>query len=250
MQMFHFKNKHFMKKSLLTAVVAVGTCFSAMAQTADHFESDALKPTSRNFTTEFGLTGGMLNSDFKLVDGGLLKFRYFLHDDLALRLGMNISHNAETTKYFNSGNTANGTLVESSFGMTLNLGIEKHLPGTRNLSPYVGGDLMIATSKDRVVGTEIDYSNDDFRTGYSFESKGPKSFGFGVRGIIGADFYVMKHVFIGVEAGLGFMYATEGDYEFTVTTPSNTNTTNIKGTKGAFEFSPHMTAGVRLGFVF
>lgn len=239
-----------MKKSFLTAAVAVGTCFSAMAQTADHFESDALKPSSKHFSTEFALTGGMLDSDFKLIDGGLLKFRYFLHDDLALRLGMNITHNAETTKYYNSGNTANGTLVESSFGINLNLGIEKHFPGTRNLSPYIGGDLLIVGSKDRIDATEIDFSSDSYRSGYSYEGTGPKSFGFGVRGVIGADFYVMKHVFIGVEAGLGLVYASEGDYDFTVSTPNTSVTNTIKGEKGVFNFSPHMTAGVRLGFVF
>lgn len=239
-----------MKKSLLTAVLAVGTCFSAMAQTADHFQSDALKPTANSLSTEFGLTGGILNSDFNLAEGGLLKFRYFLHEDLAFRLGLNLANTTERTKVFNPTNTENGSLIENQFAFQLNLGIEKHFAGTRNLSPYVGGDIIIANLMSREEGTEVDYHTNSYALGHSFKTNGPKQLAIGVRGVIGADFYVMKHVYIGAEAGLGFYYGSEADYSTVITTPAGTTTHDINGVSSDLILTPQMTAGVRIGFIF
>lgn len=239
-----------MKKSLLTAALAVGTTVSAMAQTTDHFPSDALKPTANSFSTEFGLTGGIINSDFNLAEGGLLKFRYFLHEDLAFRLGFNISNYSDRNKVFNNNFTEHGSIVENHFNFQLNIGVEKHFTGTRNLSPYVGGDIVIGHFKSKVEGTDVEYLTESFAAGHGFKTTGPKDFSIGVRGVIGADFYVMKHVYIGAEAGLGLFYAKEGNYKTEVSTPNSNASYDIKGVESDLLLSPQMTAGVRIGFVF
>ena len=83
--------------------------------------------------------------------------------------------------------------------------------------------------------------------------KGANGFGFGARGVFGADYYFAKKVFLGVEAGLQLMYTSTGK---TVTTSetktgavvTTTNTEVPGGNK--FNISSQLTAGLRLGFVF
>jgi len=215
-------------------------------------KANDMKPGKGDVTAEFGLSGGIINSDFHLNEGtsGLLRGRFFLSNSLALRVGVNIGFDKQTTNFYGTGTFDGevGTEKNSSSLFLLNVGIEKHFAGTKRLSPYVGADLMFGSNSQKSVLDNTDGSIyvDDFNS----EVKGPGAFGFGLRGVIGADYYFAKHVYLGVEGGLGFMSVKDGETTTTVTTGGTSTTVTTESAGSNFGFSPSVITGVRIGFVF
>lgn len=252
-----------MKKSFILLALAVGGfCFSAQAQhhrdrddhdvvPNKHFIDQHLKAEKGEITTEFGLAGGLNNADFKLNEGGagLLRGRYFVKNDLALRLGFSLGLNHDKNNIY-GGATGNmvGTEKINNTNFLLNLGIEKHFAGTANLSPYVGGDLLFGISgkKQNLENTDGDVYIADF----SSEIKGPGALSFGIRGVVGADYYIAKHVYLGAEAGLGFLYSHEGETKVTSTVAGHSSSHTIKSAGNSYELNPSVITGIRIGFVF
>ncbi|TZF84098.1 hypothetical protein FW774_11705 [Pedobacter sp. BS3] len=223
------------------AFLFLGLAISGLAVQAQDF-----KPAKGDITTEFGLTGGINSTNFTLNEsatGGLLRFRYFQSEGLAYRLGFNVSSSSDKTNVYGP-NDEKGTLTQSQTVFVVNLGVEKHFAGTERLSPYAGGDILIGamSQKDKAE----DYAGGAYAANTNSEVKGPGTFGFGLRGIVGADYYIAKHLFLGAEAGFGFLYAKEGE---TKTTASGTTTT-VKSAGSNFALSPSVITGVRIGFVF
>lgn len=235
-----------MKKVLLSAVALVAFTF-ANAQETD----GGYKPKKGTITTEVGLVGGLNNTDFALNSNATttaVKFRYFFKDDMALRIGLGV--NSNKTEQVDNSNPANvGTLINRNSNNLINLGIEKHFTGADRLSTYAGADLLIGFK-----GAKGEYSEN----GYSYEIKGATidpstgnpagnaSTDFGFRLFTGADYYITKKVFLGVEAGLNFLSSKQKDIEITETGSPNVN---IAGGKSG-GFSTNVIGGVRIGYQF
>lgn len=130
---------------------------------------------------------------------------------------------------------------ESGFGFGLGFGIEKHFTGTERLSPYVGGDVLLGFSNASKKETTT-IAN----TTTVSQVKGPNDFMFGIRGVFGADYYFAKRIFLGVEAGLGLIYKSEGDITTSVTGQDDVV---VKG-GSTFKISPTVVTGIRLGYAF
>lgn len=234
-----------MKKGLLIAGLAL---FGAAAQAQD------LKPVAGDVTTEFGLTGGVNRTNFKLNDGaGMLRFRYFQKEDIAFRLGFNVESTNDKTNVFGP-NGSKGTITESATKVLINLGVEKHFAGTARLSPYVGADLLFGTGSSKVktenailAGNPATgaYANDTF-----MDAKAPSYTSIGLRGVIGADYYIAKRLFLGVEAGLGFAYEKQGKSETTTRVGNTTTTTKFDSAGSTNTISPSVITGLRVGFAF
>lgn len=233
-----------MKKAILLFGFAA-VSFAAQAQVNDEFKS--FKPTKGDVTTELGLAGGLNNADFKLNESGLLRFRYFVKENLAFRLGVNVSSNSNTEKFYDAG-SAEGKKVTRNNGVLLNLGIEKHFSGTPRLSPYVAGDILLGLN-----GGSVKMDNTDgnvYISQVSSKRTGPGTFSFGVRGVVGADYYIAKHVYVGAEAGLGVLNSIEGKTKTTTTIPGKTTTVETKSAGSTMELNPSVITGIRIGFVF
>lgn len=235
-----------MKKTILLAL-ATATAFAANAQHGSEFVS--FKPKKGDVTAEFGLTGGILNSDFTKNEGsnGLLRGRIFLKNNLALRGGFDLGVSSETTNIYGVG-TQVGESTETFTKFNLNVGIEKHFKGTHRLSPYVGGDIVFG-----VVGYNLNNENTDgtsYYNNYSSEVKGPADVKLGIRGVMGADYYFAKNVYLGVEAGLQIANTFGGERSVTVNNGGSTTTTTFKPVKNNFDIGTSIVTGVRLGFVF
>jgi hypothetical protein len=246
-----------MKKLKFIAVMLI-LSFGAAAQ--------EYKPVAGDVTAEVGLTGGLLNSSLSLAPSAFttkagnpvptLRFRYFLQDKLAIRVGANFTSSTTTTNFYEAApGTGSGydKLANSLFGM--NLGIEKHFAGSDRLSTYAGADLLFQTT-----GASEKMSNSANGTSYTAgasgtvsgnNANGNNSLGIGVRVITGADYYFVEKVYIGGEFGFGFISSTNGEVKTSTTTPAGV-TTNVtsKSTGGAFNIAPSMTAGVRIGYRF
>ena len=232
-----------MKKVLLTAAAVM--TFGLM--NAQEETTSAYKPVTGTITTEVNLNGGLNNANFNL-NTGALKFRYFLKDDMALRLGLGINSDKNET-VDNSDPTNVATLINKNSNNLINLGIEKHFAGSERLSTYAGADLLIgfkgASAEVTANGysLNVDGANIDPATG---DYEGNASTDLGFRLFTGADYYITKKVFLGVEAGLNFLTSSQKDIEITETGSPNEN---IAGGKSG-GFSTNVIGGVRIGFQF
>ena len=227
-----------MKKVLLT-VAAVMTFGLMNAQ--EETSTSAYKPVKGTIATEVSLTGGLNNADFNLNEGAL-KFRYFFKEDMALRLGLGLNSNkTEDIDDTNPLNVETETFKSST--TTLKLGIEKHFAGAERLSTYAGADLLIGFRgasyefTDNTTTVEVDGADTNGNTAGS-------SFGLGL--FTGADYYITKKVFLGVEAGINFMAGKDKD--ITVSSTGNPDVTTA-GNKNA-AIATQVVGGVRIGFQF
>lgn len=266
-----------MKKLVLSSAI-LAAFMSANAQEALSAPTVAFKPTSGNVAVELGLTGGIQNTATSLSSSGntfpgMLKVRYFLADDLALRASFNFSTGSQTSKAYeikNGKQTDNvGTRKVSSSFYGVNLGLEKHFTGTERLSTYIGGDLSLGASGVSV--NEEKYFNGAYNEDRSQKIKrwngidpnGPDGedarfggFGFGLRAVTGADYYFVKKVYLGAEAGWGFFAFRNSGYKAEITAPdpvtgeTETNTIEFKSSGGSFSLTPQVVASVRIGYIF
>ncbi len=216
-----------MKKLFITALTFASVLSAANAQ--------EFKASKGNVTADLSLfTKGIFATESPVVlNGGMLKGRYFLSDDLAFRGAFNL-----TTK--SNKDTSNEDLVkkESASQFGLRLGLEKHFAGTDHLSPYIGGELgmsYLSTS-----------SSSEPKQGDKTKIEGPNTIGFGAGVFLGADYYIVKNVYLGVEAGLNFATNSVGSVKNTV------GSNSTEGTKqgSVTGFSVGANAGFKLGFVF
>lgn len=196
-------------------------------------ESISYKPTEGTLTTEVGLNGGLNNAEIDL-NGGVVKFRYFLKDDIALRAGLGLNSSTEENP-FTGGNQ---TIKESE--NAVKLGIEKHFAGTNRLSTYAGAELIIGFGKD---SEENSLDNGDF------ENQEQKHSGFGLGVFTGADYYIAQKVYLGVEAGLTFLTEKTKDAEFSSRTGGVTVSDSTPGSKGS-SFETAAFGGIRIGYQF
>jgi len=189
-----------------------------------------------------------------------IKLRYFISNDLAIRVGFNINSTKIDITTTNPYGTNPYTLEENKKTslLGLNAGIEKHFLGTRRLSPYVGVELAIANkSSSHIINdgsTEttiegawrtVSLVNNSFVYGYEEKAY----FQYGVNLIGGFDFYVAKHFFLGYEIAFEFFNKEYKGVDITtVGTPFPQDNPDSKETE--FSLGPNLLNGIRIGYVF
>lgn len=213
------------------------------------------KPVQGDLLAEIGLFGGdVVNLSSSAFGTPQLKFRYFIQDQIAIRAGLNLSQHAETQKVYGAnGETGSQKSMNSIWGV--NAGLEKHFTGTGRLSTYVGADISLqivgASGKRENTTDGANYTADFTQKLRGTNYNGDNSaFGFGLRGVTGADYYFVDKVYLGAELGWGFTAMTEGKAKAETTTGGVTNTIDVKSSGGTFDLMPSLTAGVRIGYRF
>ena len=153
-----------MKKLFTIAAISI----FAVTSYAQEEKVGGYKPCEGTVTTEVSLTGGLNASKFELNTSGA-KFRYFLKEDLALRLGLNVGNTKEET--VSNADPANAiTTTDKTSDFSVNLGVEKHFIGSERLSTYAGADLVIGsgtTNKD-IINQNGDYKKTSGGVGSRF----------------------------------------------------------------------------------
>lgn len=316
-----------MKKTFLSLGILSAFAMSANAQ--DAASASEFKPSAGNITVEVNANSPFKGSDEMFsLNNSALRFRYFLSESLAIRLGIHISGNRQkqdygtTTDYSGNttgnapssgnGNSSSNPSYKATTSNTLVAiapGIEVHKNVSERLSVYYGGyvDFAIQTARGKVEGTPTSSnatSNPGTSTStsasgsYTYEIKGaelaltatapsgtwnasdnsltrpnnlPGRSGtraftrFGVVGVLGADFYVTKALYLGLEMGVGLastaykkVTVTENATDIvtttngvTPTTPvSSYNSTTVENRDTEFGVSPLINTSFRLGFWF
>ena len=231
-------------------------------------EMSDYKPTKGTVTTEVGLTGGLGNSGFNLNTstslGGAptLKFRYFYKDNIAFRLGFSSVRSAFNTDPSTTVTTSpvatpvppftpNTTTFKSTNFFGINIGAEKHFKGSDRLSTFVGADLLIGTKSslteivNNTTATTSSKLTDKNATGASF-------FGLGL--FTGADYYIAKKVYLGVELGITFLRSSIKDNIVTNENTSGSTVTTVETTTADsgsnFDIATALNGGVRIGYQF
>ena len=157
-----------------------------------------------------------------------IKFRKFTDDYNAIRLEVFLGMNSDKSVSMQEGE--NGLVDDpneltysknSGFDLSIRPGIEKHFDGTSRLSPYVGAALNIDYSSSSSTeeywspneqGSLTDVNPDNDFDDYAVWDQTVKdgSFGFGLAGLAGMDFYFADNIYLGVEFGFGLNFTSMG----------------------------------------
>ncbi|GGK76798.1 outer membrane beta-barrel protein [Rufibacter glacialis] len=220
-----------LKKFFLAASFCFTLGSAAMAQ-----DGGGIKPAAGEVTAEVQLS----LTDGSTVGLGLnqLRGRYFLSPTTAVRASFTMEVQNDD---FNDDFNRTSTLLQFAPG------IEKHFAGTDRLSPYVGGEIRITKLYSSQESDNLDIEGAWSNSGNSNNLTNRNYFGWGLGVVAGADYYFAKHVYLGVEFGLGIQYRTEGEVDIK---PSTGPTRTLEGENGFFRLGSSVNSGLRLGFVF
>lgn len=185
-----------------------------------------------------------------------VSFRLFNSASSAIRIKANISYTNSTTLTQEADATLNlAELTDhySAISISLRPGIEKHFAGTERLSPYIGAEAIIGfrTSTDKneyqdfaalptVTVYEQTWKNADAGDGLSF----------GVAAVAGADFYIAKKIYLGVELNYGLYYSLATNVKYSNTDPAIDDSESKVGSSGTFSFQPGTMGLFKIGFLF
>jgi hypothetical protein len=171
-----------------------------------------------------------------------LRLRKFVSEQNAVRLGFSLGLRNQTP----FENTS-----QSSFEINLRPGYEHHFTGTERLSPYIGFDVDFAIKSSTYSDDRTSAQNPGpySKISGAWDSNGTER-GFtrlGANFLIGADYYIIKRLYLGIEFGYGFQVISSSD--ITLTPRVGTAPTPAKGGT-VFQVGPNYNSSLRLGFVF
>lgn len=227
----------------------------------------AQKPTTGNITAEVNVNlnnlglfhGSGSGSPFGLNYGGTsVRGRYFISDNMAARLGLNITSDNWKKRFLEKpdGTGDEGLRKRTSSTVSIKPGIEKHFTGGEKLSTYAGAELNISINSAKETWDK--YDGTGYNKDVTGEIKGAWSdtnatvfsgLGLGLNVFAGADYYFMEKVYLGLEFGLGVSRDVSKKVETTINV-AGTSTTTVTSGKWNVRINPYVVSGIRLGFIF
>lgn len=243
-------------KLKITILLSVTLLFSAMSyaqeeqKTFKQEEGDQAFEINFDPGSIFGSNGG---GQFDYLGG--IRYRTFISDESAFRIGVNISYIKDTQIIQQEDQGGNNDLVElkdksSEFGISLLGGKEFHFTGTKRLSPFVGYQGLIGYSRTvRNTDVQPDLTDNDTYTNRWKNPNGTDGFSIGGGVFAGFDYYFVKNLYLGVELDFGFAYTKKLTTTFEHGDDNDFDTESKNGS--SFNISPSLTtANLRLGWIF
>ena len=218
-----------MKKILLT--LALASAFAVVS---------AQKPA----VGSMGFTGGI--QGFFAAGGsptGTLMFKYALQQDMAVRAAINFGTLAgngttvsDSTPALGGDGVTHTTTVKSGMAWSLSVGAQKSMPGTKNLEPYMGADVWFGSTSN---------GNTDMKQEWLIDGKGTvagvgavpgkkgdfiqsvttatSTMRYGVRAVVGMNYFFSENLAIGAEFGYGYMNASTSGGEVKTSSSATIN---------------------------
>lgn len=179
-----------------------------------------------------------------------LKGRFFIKNNLAARLSLGITGTTTTTNYTENpdGTGGIGKEEKSSNKFTIAAGVEKHFKGTERLSPFIGAEIAHSSGvTDEIARSNYDGTNyaPDFIQNILPGTTTTTSFNI----LLGADYYFVNHVYLGVEVSWGYQTGSTAQGEDTIFS-NNINSTTVTPSSDTHGWAVAANSGIRLGFVF
>ncbi len=200
-------------KKVFLALIFAATSMVAFAQ----------KPASGDHSFSFGVTGlsnlGVAAPHFT----GTLLFRHYISDNMAARVGLNLSTTSNKYSAMNDSIKFNS----SSTSWAISLGVQHDFTGTEKLEPYIGVDLVLgggSSKGDSTWMTGLGTTADTY--------KGGSTFRFGLVPCVGFNYYFTDWFAIGAEFGYGFTSTSTGEGTYTSSFTSGSTTTTISSKTG------------------
>ncbi len=239
-----------MKKVLISILCLLS--FSLLTAQDD----GGFKQTSGDKSLELQFDPGAIfnasNGNNVLSNGLGVRFRLFPSSGLAYRLNLNINYSSSNTLKQESDDLGNAELTTkgSDFGIFISPGIEKHFGGTKRLSPYIGAELNIGYHSSNI--------KDEIQAGAgapvyktTIKNSNPEDgLTIGAAAVAGADFYIAKKLYLGVELNYGVSYFMASKTKYTDTTPGIDDVETKVGKSNTFTFRPNALGVLRIGFLF
>jgi hypothetical protein len=255
-----------MKKTILS-VVAVATLFAASAKAQTTKDDGVLRNKKGevylpeagdwaigidatpflNYAGDFfGKTTSNSAPTFNFPNNNMvIQGKYFKTAQMAYRAGVRIGLGSNTNSnalnnLSDSTNTAQKTKV-SNTNIALTAGLEWRKGKTR-LQGYYGGELGImygggssTTNTYAIALSDASVTGSPSRV---TSSKTGNTFGFGVRGFVGVEYFIIPKLSIGGEFGWGIMFSTTAKGSSTSESKSGTTVTSktTDGAKGPSSF--------------
>ncbi|GIV24741.1 MAG: hypothetical protein KatS3mg026_0433 [Bacteroidia bacterium] len=180
--------------------------------------------------------------------------RYFLGDNLAIRVGLGLDVRNRTNKdYQNPDGTGGvGEEKESYSNFQLLPGVEYHFAGGEKLSTFAGAYLLVGIEGAKT--TRTNYTAGVYTSNFSQTVEGQSSLGrkgttFGLGLYSGFDWYFVEKLYLGVEWGLLFGSTSQGDVVTTTSAGGVTTVTKTAGGRGS-QFGVQALGALRLGYQF
>ena len=166
------------------------------------------------------------------------------------------NRNVATVLFDSKGDRVDAQDSYFQWALQFRPGVEYHFDGTKRLSPYVGGELILGFGSNKYTTESLNASDEiqtstikngtrDFNNQYLPWSYA-NGFSVGAGLISGFDYYIAENLFIGLEINYAFVYnkrnkvVVEVPDQETVETKSGSN----------WYFNPSAGANVRLGWAF
>jgi hypothetical protein len=240
-----------MKKLFITSTLFLSACTMIMAQDA----ATDLKPAAgaNNLELNFVPLGS------KPIQMTYVRYRRFLSDKTAFRLGVGVSYSSsKADSVRNSNVTVDATVSEkykkSSFGWNIKPGFEKHFEGTNRLSPYIGAELDLAGMSSKEITPTGTDAKDEWTIQTTKNANKGGYFRLGVNLVAGFDCYITKHIYLGTELGFGFQTVMYSDSKTTTQHPSSVTPTpkdpDPVDQGSEMNIGPNFNSAIRLGWVF
>jgi hypothetical protein len=178
----------------------------------------AQKPTGGTITAEVGLQGAI--NDIQIAPIAGARVRYFLEDNLAVRIGLNLTSQSQTNRAYENPDGTGGVGEEklSYFLFGFRPGVEYHFAGGEKLSTFAGAQLILEFTSAKT--TRTNYAAGGYQANFSQTIDGQatigripynKSTSFGLGLYSGFDWYFTEKVYLGIEWGLNFLRTSYSD---------------------------------------
>lgn len=195
-------------------------------------EQERLKPEQKSISAELNIIPFSNNP----VNMPYLRARYFIKENMAVRVGFSISGRTENPNKDTEGKT---------FTYNLRPGFEYHFKGNRKISPYVAAELDYAVKKS-TYKTNSQQTGNVTIDGVINQNGDEQGFNrFGANLLAGIDIYLIKRLYIGFELGFGYSKSNFVDIKVV----QNGTPNNFDGQKIS-SYGPTLNRAFRLGFFF
>ena len=232
-----------MKKAILTLVIFMAFTSLVSAQKKQSKGDGSSSPMFLSAEVNLSFARNPININY-------LKARLFLNKTMAIRLGLGLNSLSNTSKVTAAGLPDEET-KNKYFIFGLYPGFELHLGHNDRLSPYVGAELgfSVKTSGTTVTNVGNVLNNKTECKSIWGDGTNPAYLRIGFNLVTGADFYVVKGLFVGVEVGFGFAYTNNNDSDVSNTVGTTTTTVTTPGSKIS-NIGVNFNPCIRLGWTF
>lgn len=242
-----------MKKNVIKGCIVAALFFVGTATQAQTYAEVEKADSGTPWSIETNITAGQNGINW---NAPALRARYFIDDNWAVRLQLGLGDGSgnpmKSTEYFyenSDGTGGEGTVNISRAAVTAQLGAEYHFLGTKKLDPYAALGINFGGGTQKTVGTSTNGSI--YNDAVKFDGKGGFSVIGGTLGL-GADFYFVENVYLGMELGFGINALNHKDSESVteVNMGGGTTVVTTNVTPGYKEAYMSTQATLRLGWRF